>query len=905
MAVAFAHSVAHSTTSRKRQHGNNGLEDSSKKFKCEPCNKFFKEHKSLLRHERENSKHEQHPWNRLSSIVCRLCTKTFSKVHDQERHFREQHSLDGKVPCQQCGKVIRPKTPHKCSVPIKLPSPHDSVMSESSSSTMNTDLSACQGLPEANHTAIMDTLSDQLSRISLKNNAMCPTVYKKQVRTVKASRLLPCGLCRMEFEIHDHAALFQHLKDHMDGFNGLCRCKVCEIDFMSSSDLKKHEASAAKGDCGFFFHHKSPCTGHHPLRKAPLSDLTLANDDDRFTFCYRIRVWEQSQLASYISSIHRLNVEAFEHEPASNPEAHNVACCAYCQILQFHQMEVSLERTSGGIGNTGWSCPSVNLAQNASKTLVHLLSQPSAGALHWIRRRNSFSEGCRAETTSVHLRILQPPVIFQTRHGTLAPDPAYFAQCWLQILHRACISGDLQLVQSAIRNGANVHAQDFEGRAALHLSVLSGNVDVIELLLRSDARIDAHTLGHETPLFIAVKHGAVDIVRLLIKYGAMNRRSYYGEGILNAAFYAESISDITYARYEMKGRLAQPRAPESLVLKMVSLLLKNGARVDAKDQSGRTAIQSAVEERMLQVVKLLLNHGAQPNQPDYYHPNAPSASTEYGMLSRAIRSSPEIARVLVEHGAIVNESVLTAAIVHEADETFTQQILDIFARIGSAPLGYQALNAAITRSRIDLVQQLLYFGAEPSPRTQGWECYALVVAASSGSVDMIDCLLAHGAALHNIVEGHSIGAWAMHSAVCEGHADVLSMFIRLGLPINDEMLLEEKPMLYLATQVGSTECAQILVENGANLEAGTHWSHTPLAIAADYNYTDTVDYLLSAGADPNAKISGGHTPLCCALRYTTSTDIVQQLLLAGADPEGCKQCVQSLEICLQRIASVD
>ena len=97
---------------RKRQRQSNefnadSYNEPNKKFKCEPCHVYFTEHKSLLRHQRENKKHRLPQFDPSSDILCDVCQKSFARAHDLERHRKEQH-LDGKMSCPKCGKEFGP-----------------------------------------------------------------------------------------------------------------------------------------------------------------------------------------------------------------------------------------------------------------------------------------------------------------------------------------------------------------------------------------------------------------------------------------------------------------------------------------------------------------------------------------------------------------------------------------------------------------------------------------------------------------------------------------------------------------------------------------------------------------------------------------------------------------------------
>ena len=346
------------SNSRKRPQEDDGCDKTAKKFKCEPCNKYFKEHKSLLRHERENSKHRWQPLVSSSSFTCELCPKTFARAHDLERHFKEQH-LAGKVPCSICSKRVRPKTPHKnadgleCVTKLDARSHVTAAFNkycgdEHGSSTasyvtnreqgfpddfhnnstddrdngvcesvaqecdvepnlIKLDLSRPQGIPEhARHSianSILELGNQPTPFTPTKINTMDMVTYKKQVRTKRVGSLLPCGICYHDFEVNNIDMMAQHLVGHFRRLDGEYRCEICEVSFVSKVDLNRHEYGAARGDCGFRFPHRAACPGHHKPQRQDRECTSMVSDDDRFDFMYRLRTWERWQLKTFVSSL--------------------------------------------------------------------------------------------------------------------------------------------------------------------------------------------------------------------------------------------------------------------------------------------------------------------------------------------------------------------------------------------------------------------------------------------------------------------------------------------------------------------------------------------------------------------------------------------------------------------------
>lgn len=76
--------------------------------------------------------------------------------------------------------------------------------------------------------------------------------------------------------------------------------------------------------------------------------------------------------------------------------------------------------------------------------------------------------------------------------------------------------------------------------------------------------------------------------------------------------------------------------------------------------------------------------------------------------------------------------------------------------------------------------------------------------------------------------------------------------------------------------------AQQLIDAGADVNAKTAYSITPLSIACERDNAQMVELLLNAGADVNDKLPGGRTMLMLAAR-TGNVGSVQHLLRAGAD----------------------
>ncbi len=89
--------------------------------------------------------------------------------------------------------------------------------------------------------------------------------------------------------------------------------------------------------------------------------------------------------------------------------------------------------------------------------------------------------------------------------------------------------------------------------------------------------------------------------------------------------------------------------------------------------------------------------------------------------------------------------------------------------------------------------------------------------------------------------------------------------------------------LHWAARAGAMECAELLVEKGAAVNALNSANRTPLQLAAEKGQSEMVRFLAKHGADLNTQDKKGRTPLHRAM-YEGRAAAAESLLAAGADP---------------------
>ncbi|NWX25685.1 ANR11 protein, partial [Notiomystis cincta] len=79
------------------------------------------------------------------------------------------------------------------------------------------------------------------------------------------------------------------------------------------------------------------------------------------------------------------------------------------------------------------------------------------------------------------------------------------------LLHRAVIHQDINLVRRIIKAGGNINAQDYAGSTALHIASVEGFYGIANLLLKEGADVNATQKEQITPLQGAVKGGHYEV----------------------------------------------------------------------------------------------------------------------------------------------------------------------------------------------------------------------------------------------------------------------------------------------------------------------------------------------------------------------------------------------------------
>ena len=392
-----------------------------------------------------------------------------------------------------------------------------------------------------------------------------------------------------------------------------------------------------------------------------------------------------------------------------------------------------------------------------------------------------------------------------------------------------------EIIEFLLENGANVNLQDNNGNSALIWAITYSNLEFARILLENGANpnIPDHQLD-ETPLHLAVQIPYIDMVELLLENGASpHQLNIAGDTPLHLA--------CTHTN--------NPR--------MFEILLRYGANENIPNSAGETASDLIQNHPNPQLRNILVETRIQID----------SERISIDSLSRQKNISDNVMGFRVKKylrktggkkkmkliGGTPDDDLLQAVIDNDyAGEGFyvNDALLDklriaiesganvnIQTSRGYSPLIFLA-KSDVTEPNIEMVDLLLRNGANPNLQDRGGET-ALHWASAKGFLEMVEKLLESENIDINITNKY--GGNALHSIFKDEESGTGNYGSYSG-----EWFDNVEPIV------------KLLIEKGININETDDSGKTALHLAAEQNRGVAIGVLLRAGADENIKTYDYH-----------------------------------------------
>ncbi|XP_064652965.1 ankyrin-1-like [Lineus longissimus] len=197
--------------------------------------------------------------------------------------------------------------------------------------------------------------------------------------------------------------------------------------------------------------------------------------------------------------------------------------------------------------------------------------------------------------------------------------------------------------------------------------------------------------------------------------------------------------------------------------------------------------------------------------------------------------------------------------VHQIKRNLYELALSFYTlEEGIASMSSTKLFNAVERGDLVGVEKALQNGCETNQSRHSIHGSALHLAAKAGHAEIIDCLLSHGADIHN---NDSERRTPLHYACARGHDDVVDIFLKHGAKIN--FVNSDQTPLHMACEAGHIHIIRRLLFAGADVncrstDAVIGPGVTPLYIAYIAGQTEAYKTLIENGAKKYEQLSELH-----------------------------------------------
>ncbi|KAF5484056.1 Serine/threonine-protein phosphatase 6 regulatory ankyrin repeat subunit A [Colletotrichum fructicola] len=447
-----------------------------------------------------------------------------------------------------------------------------------------------------------------------------------------------------------------------------------------------------------------------------------------------------------------------------------------------------------------------------------------------------------------------------------------------QILREAISWEQQAAVKLLLESGVSIDTRDNNGRTVLHLSANMGQPEVVQMLLDAGADVNDKDSQGLSAIDIAINSGTHKALARLLEAGILNDNSkpegssFDVRGYLTRACnfgrihcirvlvekleHLEGGSDIDEILYTLCGF---PHTADSC-----RFLIGRGAKPQQLHTEQEMLLHRALKTGDTDLIRLLVEKGAEMTYVD-------KQNDDTTPLSFAIwKCSLDVVELLLQMGASANyvpedtDSPLFVACYQATDTRKVELLLKHGAEINwKKDDGWTALHGAYDLPAF--VSILLDNGAD----VNGMSDYGtpLMMAARWNYVDVLKRLLAHSDIKVNLKferdDDSKQEVTALFEAVEQGSHDCANLLIEAGAEI-DERLGSAKFLLESAKLDGSEECSKMMrtfLNRGINIDNTDDEGNTTLHGVGSMTPVWIIQDMVERGAPIDSPNNDGLTPL--------------------------------------------
>ena len=435
-------------------------------------------------------------------------------------------------------------------------------------------------------------------------------------------------------------------------------------------------------------------------------------------------------------------------------------------------------------------------------------------------------------------------------------------------LMNAALNGNVQVVKSVIKRGADPSLMDNRGWNTLHYAAHGGDTDMISLIHTHLPNIESKTGEGETPLMVAAAHGKLHAVKWFLEKGATvacgNNR---GCSTLHCAAQGgdtDIISLIHTHLPNIESKTGEGETPLMVAaahgkLHAVKWFLEKGATVACGNNRGCSTLHYAAQGGDTDIISLIHTHLPNIESKTGEGETPLMVAAAHGKLHAVIWFLEKGATVACEsnigwntlHCAAKGGDIDIISLIHT-------HLPNIESKTGE---GETPLMVAAFLGKLHAVKWFLEKGATVACKgNRGWN--TLHYAAHGGDTDIISIIHTH---LPNIESKTGEGETPLMVAAAHGKLHAVKWFLEKGATVACESNIGWNT-LHCAAKGGDIDIISLIHTHLPNIESKTGEGETPLMVAAAHGKLHAVKRFLEKGATVACESNIGRNTLHCAAK---------------------------------------
>lgn len=465
-------------------------------------------------------------------------------------------------------------------------------------------------------------------------------------------------------------------------------------------------------------------------------------------------------------------------------------------------------------------------------------------------------------------------------------------------LMRAVTENNLSKVKKLIESERNIiNKGDAQGWTALMYACKYSDQDIVEALMKNDANVNANLTNGLTPLKLAVERGDPNIVKMLLDDGAKTNVTtddkYFGA---NELFFAWSPDFADESRRIVKLLLKHGADVNALspsgetVFSMlvnsspewIDFLCDNHADINKQNVFGQTPLMKAASLGKTEAIIALMHNNALTNMINENNNLAALDYAKYFIDIQSPEKKNELMKAYANYLLLRKHGAKTAAELKADPKPEKEPEPPSFTRDKKGVENSNAnLIRAVKNNDMKQVQNLLETGNSPNKKDKDGKT-AIFYAAKDGNTGILKLLLNSGADI-NISDpaGHT----PLLAAIQSNKPKAVELLLEHGANPNANQLAFTALhfAMHKEKEKQSYPITKLLLKNGANIDFQPlgEETNTVFIDAAKDAPLPYIEFLLKNGADINKCGEAGNTALIEAV-IRGKLNVVDLLLKNGA-----------------------